>query len=183
MNLQDEELIQNLKDFGYRISLDKFEINIKRKIRAPLLLWIIVVLFGGFLLAFPMNPFMLISGTVLIFTPFMLYRWNVATKVKLDHFNRRIIYQTGVFGIKHYRKYEDVKHIRLRTYDVQSSASPFYKGARAYIANIRIYWTDSGSLELFYFERRDQQNIKFAEYVHRSVADFTGLHNTVANMP
>ena len=173
MTLQAGELAESLKKFGYRVEISDEQLKIFRKFRIPLFIWAVLVVFLLYLIPYPPKSTNLLVGTAGIFLGLMLYYRNVASQIIIDKKSDVIFYKKGLFRISIYKKFRDVKELGLITYDVPTSASPFKKGTREYIADIRLRWQNGGSVELCNFENRSKEEVNIAQTIFKVIVDFT----------
>ena len=132
---------------------------------------------------YPFNPSILIAGIAVILISLIAFYRNVTSRIIFNEKDKTILFKKGLFRTDHYRYFKDVQELRYRTYDVKNSASQFTKGAREYIADIRLLWRDQGSIEMCYFSRRVKEEIQLAETVFVELSVYTGLKNTTTIVP
>lgn len=174
----NEELVSSLKKFGYKVETSDEELKIFRKFRIPLFIWAMLVLLILYFLANSLNSSNLLIGTLIIFSTLVLYYHNVASQIIIDKKSDVVFFKKGLFRVNYYRKFNQVKELALITYDVPTSATPFKKGTREYIADIRLRWQNGGSIELFNFENRSKEEIEIAQIIFQWIIDFAGFANT-----
>jgi hypothetical protein len=170
-----KEYDDGLNKFGYQIEFTEDKLTIIRKMKMPLFFWAYIILFILFLVTSGFNAINFAFGLIIFLLILVLYFRNTASQVIIDRKAESIIFKKGILRRKHYKRYNEVKALELKMYDVPASASPFEKSNREYIAEIRLVLPTGLPVDLLNLENRDSEKIEMATAIHQDIIAFSGL--------
>ena len=175
----DDLLIEKLRAFGYSLEFTDDNLVINRSIKVPLFIWAYIIIGLLFLIATSFTTTKIVFGVLMLLLIIILFFRNMAFEVIIDKKSATVNLRKGIFKVSKHISFNEIKSLELKTYDVPTSASPFEKTNREFIAEIRLLPKQGIPVDLMNFERRSAEEISFAkdifEFKKPSLPDEAGL--------
>jgi len=173
MTFINQELIEKIREFGYRIQANDNEVKIQNRSTPSHILLLFLVLTGIMFTFFAFGEYrIMLLGIMLISVAIINFRRNLSKSIVINKKNSSVVFTSGFFAMENFKKFSDIEGVALYTYDRSSYTSPFEEGNRDFFVDISIQWIDKNEIELFHLKRRSPEELTFANSVVDQLNDY-----------